>query len=81
MKYGDKLKNGAVVLKFYTSQFTTIVLAHWPERNSATGHDEYVTWRIDSEGNTFLGHYYDKGSKAEAGFYERITSYEVPNSR
>jgi hypothetical protein len=67
MKPGMKLKNGAVVLHFLRrSEDKQIVLACWDGN-----HHRFVTWRLDKEGNTFLGHYFDNITDATNDLYQR----------
>jgi hypothetical protein len=56
---GDKLSNGATVL----AHAGETVLALWGR--------EFVTWRINVHGETFLGHYHSTVSDAVADFNER----------
>lgn len=49
MKQFSTLRNGARVLQ----QEGDVVLCEW-DRGS---HVDYVTWRVDQEGNAFWGHY------------------------
>lgn len=69
LKVGSKMPNGAIVL----AQDGELVLA---ERSG-----EYVTWRIDFNGNGYSGSYYRwdvNGSKSQAmvlaanSFYQRV---------
>jgi hypothetical protein len=55
MKPGTILKNGATALHFLQrSDDKQLVLACWDDH-----HHRFVTWRLDKDGNTFLGHYFD----------------------
>lgn len=52
---GSTLKNGALVLQHTVRDDKEIVLCSWKD-----GH-EFVTWRLDNEGNAFWGHYFSWG--------------------
>jgi hypothetical protein len=60
------LKNGAKVLKsFWDRPNGSIVLCSWKDDA------EFVTWRIDDEGNAFLGHYFETYGEAFRDFMDR----------
>lgn len=68
-KVGDTLRNGAMVIaiqKRARHDDSRVVLAY------REGNDEYVTWVMDADGNTFWGHYFFDIAKAAADFAERI---------
>ena len=64
-KAGDKLKNGAVILEHDPA--TGSVLASWDKGNRT----EYVTWRVDDDGNAYWGHYFDSVTDAADDFKKR----------
>ena len=56
---GSKLKNGAKIRAVRNEPDKVIVCADWG--------DQHVTWRVDDQGGTFLGHYFantDDGLRA-----------------
>ena len=57
-----KLKNGAEVLLH--NKLHGVVLAKWHS-------DPYVTWKMDREGNTYWGHYFDNYSDAFQDYLRR----------
>lgn len=60
-----RLKNGAKVHDYYwTDRDERVVLCSWK--------DEFVTWRVDKEGNAYLGHYFETYRAAMMDFFERI---------
>lgn len=62
----SKLKNGATIIDTNGQ----VVLANWQ------GHGRpFVTWRLDQQGNTFLGHYYASLIEAVVDFQERAAKY------
>lgn len=64
---GAKLKNGATVIAYREKEKgDRVVLAMHEDA-------PYVTWRMDTEGNTFWGHYFtqDGLAHAVADFNER----------
>ena len=56
----ETLKNGATIIQ----QSGDTVLAKWKKK-------EYVTWKIDSEGNCYWGHYTNDILEAIKDFQER----------
>lgn len=61
---GEQLKNGAMV----TMRRGDIVLAYW--------RDEFVTWKTDSDGNAYWGHYFgDNWKRAIADFAKRTKTF------
>ena len=58
----EKLKNGATVLR----RINDVVLCDW--------NDEYVTWRTDTTGNAYWGHYHTTLEKACAEFVSRAAA-------
>lgn len=60
-----KLKNGADILQDLTTPNYRLVLAKW------TGAHQYVTWRVDDDGNCYWGHYFDNEHRARADLYQR----------
>ena len=61
------LRNGAIVLKQFYSPTTCrmTVLAEWH------GEHKFVTWRVDGDGNAYLGHYFKTYAEALADYFER----------
>lgn len=53
IEVGKALPNGALVLAFNNTANT--ILALW--------HTEFVTWRVDAQGNAFWGHYFQIDSE------------------
>jgi hypothetical protein len=64
----NTLRNGAQVIAVYKSEMNDrrTVLAQWE------GPHPYVTWRLDDEGNTFLGHYFATLDEAVTDFKKRV---------
>ena len=62
-----KLNNGATVIESHHSEKynRTTVIAKWH------GDHPFVTWRTDSDGNAYLGHYFETLAAAVADFQER----------
>jgi hypothetical protein len=58
IKPGDKLANGATALVFMKRGDKRLVLADFG------GHHRFVTWRLDDNNNTFLGHYFSSVEEA-----------------
>lgn len=55
-----KLNNGATVI----GQLGDVVIAQWGK--------EFVTWRIDNEGNAYCGHYFRNEDEAKQDFLRRV---------
>jgi len=66
----SRLKNGAFVLEAFYSSLTErrTVLAEWKQNT----HHPYVTWRLDENGNAYLGHYFSTLDAATEDFNQRI---------
>ena len=62
IKMGDTLKNGSIVIAIDKG----IVLAMMPYKS------EYVTWSINSDGETYFGHYFASLKNATNDFYSRV---------
>jgi hypothetical protein len=63
---GDTIKNGATILAIHAIADRITVLCRF------RGDREFVTWRLDTEGNAFWGHYCGTDrAAAEADFSER----------
>lgn len=62
MTPGSKLKNGATLLERRGDCVLAMYTGH---------HHPFVTWRIDQDGNTFLGHYFQSLEQAAANFAVR----------
>lgn len=56
----DTLNNGATVLR----KIGTFVLCEW--------RGEHVTWKVDTEGNAYWGHYFQNYSDALNDFNLRV---------
>lgn len=64
-----KLKNGAKIVQLETRKkdYQQFVLAFW------SGHTcPWVTWAMDSEGNTYWGHYFGNEESARLDLAKRI---------
>lgn len=62
------LKNGAFVIEYHYSRLNdrrTVVAEWW-------GSCPFVTWRVDEEGNAWLGHYFQSLDEAMQDFQKRI---------
>ena len=70
-RLGEKLNNGSVLVAicgdkdWETNPSTRTILA------INTTRDEYVTWSMDPEGNTNMGHYFQSFTSAVDDFRER----------
>lgn len=74
LKYGDKLPNGATVIRFVSigaATRTVYFVMAWTGRD-ADDKNNFATWEMDSEGNTFWGHYFHNDFEgAYADFEDR----------
>lgn len=63
---GGKLPNGATVERHYQDADTVVVMCRTVDGN-------YVTWRLDPDGNAYWGHYFREDEEREAikNFFSR----------
>ena len=66
-----KLRNGAEVIKTKTDSTGGIVLACWARNVN----DEYITWEVNSKGDTYSGHYFSNVEDAEKDYSVRVLNY------
>jgi hypothetical protein len=59
IKMSDMLKNGATVLAVKKGDSSSKVALCWWQ-------GQYVSWRLDDHGNTYLGHYHGQNFKQAA---------------
>lgn len=67
IQFGTMLRNGATVIASREKAGETIVLAHW----GRGAHYEYVTWKLDVDGNAYYGHYHSYITSAATDFDAR----------
>ena len=65
---GSTLGNGATVIAWGTHNKDLYVLTFWCKEYVT----EYVTWLLDEQGNTILGHYFKDIFSAVKDFKERL---------
>lgn len=74
----NSLPNGAQILERRLSAInnnTYVVLCCWKRVYGNVGQNaghEYVTWRVDSQGNAFWGHYFRSFEMAAKDYSSRL---------